>query len=214
MDTQPDSHTTGCEPRRFAAFAMSETAAAIRAAAHRVHADVNQHYDSTHPYSFHLDMVADNVARFADRLPVDPGDEAAVWFGAMFHDSIEDARMTYRDVLAMAQQFMPDDKAVTAAEIVYALTNEKGRTRAERANERYYSGIRLTPYAVMVKMADRLANLSYAMSHLDGSRSEAMSHIYGAELPHFIEALTGDTTSSDHRLRAPQEMIDELISIV
>ena len=40
---------------------------------------------------------------------------------------------------------------------MYALTNEKGRTRAERAGVKYYEGIRAVPYAPMVKLADRMA---------------------------------------------------------
>ena len=49
-----------------------------------------------------------------------------------------------------------------ATEIVYALTNEKGRNRHERANEKYYAGIRDTMYAPLVKACDRLANYNYA----------------------------------------------------
>ena len=46
---------------------------------------------------------------------------------------------------------MTNEQCITAAEIVYALTNDKGRTRKERAGEHYYAGIRETPYAPFVK---------------------------------------------------------------
>ena len=52
---------------------------------------------------------------------------------------------------------------IVSTEIAYALTNEKGRTRAERANEKYYEGIRSTKYAPMVKYADRIANLRFSV---------------------------------------------------
>jgi (p)ppGpp synthase/HD superfamily hydrolase len=53
---------------------------------------------------------------------------------------------------------------VTVAEITYALTNEKGKNRKERANAKYYKGIRETPYATFIKLCDRLANVSYSKS--------------------------------------------------
>ncbi|WP_298473442.1 hypothetical protein [uncultured Maribacter sp.] len=59
------------------------------------------------------------------------------------HDIIEDARETYIDVL--------ENTNVTIAELAYALTNEKGRTRKERANDAYYRGIQKTPNASFVK---------------------------------------------------------------
>lgn len=177
----------------------------IRSAAHAVHEAVNQRYDCKYPYGFHLDMVADGVSRFAPALPVAADDFVAVMFGAYFHDSIEDARLTYNDVVTTARQFMPADKAVMAAEIVYALTNEKGRTRAERADSRYYAGIRRTPYAPLVKLADRLANMSYSCTHLKNGNKD-MAAIYRDELPHFLEAIAGD--GSDPRCSLPAPMVE------
>lgn len=48
------------------------------------------------------------------------------------------------------------------ADIVYAVTNEKGKNRSERANEKYYQGIRENKLAVIVKICDRLANALYS----------------------------------------------------
>jgi hypothetical protein len=48
------------------------------------------------------------------------------------------------------------------AEYVFALTNEKGRTRAERANDKYYQGIVDYRYAKFVKMCDRIANVYHS----------------------------------------------------
>ena len=79
-----------------------------------------------------------------------------MFFGAYYHDSIEDARLTYNDVIRIAKRWMDDEQALIATEIVYALTNDKGRTRAERAGEKYYQGIRETAFAPFVKLSDRL----------------------------------------------------------
>ena len=66
------------------------------------------------------------------------------------------------------------------AEIVYALTNEKGRTRKERANAKYYEGIRATPYATLVKVCDRIANVTNSRNK--GSR---MLDVYRKEYSDF-----------------------------
>ncbi len=160
----------------------------IRAAAHQLHADVNQFYDDVHPYGFHLDMVADSVYRYGHLVCAGPDDFLPLFFGAYYHDSIEDARLTYNDVIRIAGGFMTDRQARMAAEIVYALTNDKGRTREERAGERYYQGIRQTPYAPFVKLADRLANITYSCTHSNDT-NQHMREVYRREWPHFLAAL-------------------------
>lgn len=206
--------TTKTPIRTMRQFASTELGHRIRESAHKIHDHVNQHYDKIHPYGYHLDMVAAGVVRYADALNVIPGDFAPLLFGAYYHDSIEDARMTYNNVVDEARRFMPDDKAVMAAEIVYALTNEKGRTRAERADERYYAGIRVTPYAPLVKMADRLANLSYSARKTDDNeRNATMMKVYEAELPHFLASVV-DPAATDQRLQVPEAMIAALRALV
>jgi (p)ppGpp synthase/HD superfamily hydrolase len=49
-----------------------------------------------------------------------------------------------------------------AADIIYAVTNEKGKNRKERGGVKYYEGIRQTPGAVFVKLCDRIANVQYS----------------------------------------------------
>ena len=52
-----------------------------------------------------------------------------------------------------------------AADLAYALTNEKGKNRKERANDKYYEGIRNTPFATYLKICDRMANVTYSKQH-------------------------------------------------
>lgn len=179
----------------------------IKMKAHAMHDRVAQTYDGTHPYWIHLDMVADFTLEYAHEVCIGPDDALPILFGAYFHDSIEDARLTYNNVLQLAQSHFSDEKAILATEIVYALTNEKGRTRAERANDKYYLGIRSTPYAPLVKMADRLANTFYSATHNNGA-NEKMRRIYQTELPHFLESIT--SKSADIRLSIPKEMIERI----
>jgi (p)ppGpp synthase/HD superfamily hydrolase len=70
------------------------------------------------------------------------------------HDLIEDTRVSYNDVKEALGEY--------AADIVYAVSNEKGKTRKERANEKYYEGIRNTSGATFVKLCDRIANVQYS----------------------------------------------------
>lgn len=183
----------------------------IRDRAHMLHDSVNQHYDKVHPYGFHLDMVADSVFKYGHLICQSEHDVLPLFFGALYHDSIEDARMSYNDVTKAARLFMDNEQAYMAAEMVYALTNDKGRTRAERAGEHYYAGIRQTPYAPFLKLADRLANISYSCSH-DNQSNMHMKQVYKEELPHFLEALHAH--SDDQRLALPQVMIDVITQML
>jgi hypothetical protein len=183
----------------------------VRECAHMLHESVNQQYDKKHPYGFHLDMVADSVFKYGHLICQSEHDVVPLFFGAFYHDSIEDARMSYNDVTKAARLFMDEEQAYMAAEMVYALTNDKGRTRAERAGERYYQGIRETPYAPFLKLADRLANTTYSFTHCN-KENVHMKEIYREEMPHFLEAINAH--SDDPRLGLPQEMIDDIYMLL
>lgn len=73
------------------------------------------------------------------------------------------------------------------AELAYACTNEKGRTRQERANDKYYEGIRNTKYATFVKLCDRIANVEYSLS-----TKNRMFDMYKKEQKHFRDMLYTD----------------------
>lgn len=135
----------------------------------KVHADANHKYGDQ-PYTVHLSIVASYARGFGYLLPENLREraEAAAWV----HDAIEDARQTYNDVVQAT--------SVEIAEIAYALTNEKGKTRKERASKRYYDGIRKAgPVAVFTKICDRLANVSYSVHSPHGKRS--MKDVYRKE---------------------------------
>ena len=79
---------------------------------------------------------------------------------------------------------MKDHLGQEAADIIYAVTNEKGKSRKERANGKYYEGIRNTPGAVFVKLCDRIANVQY--SKMTKSR---MFEMYKKENDNFMTQL-------------------------
>ena len=136
----------------------------MRKVAHELHQSVNQTYGDNLPYGYHLDMVVEAISQYGHLVCAREDDVLPLFFAGFFHDSIEDARLTYNDVLHQARALLTEEQALMATEIVYALTNDKGRTRAERAGEKYYKGIRETPYAPFVKLCDRLANVAYSCS--------------------------------------------------
>jgi len=181
--------------------------AQIRESAHQLHDGVNQTYGDQLPYGYHLDMVANDVADFGHLVCAGEDDVIPMMFGAYYHDSIEDARLSYNDVMRTAQLMMTQEQAVMATEIVYALTNDKGRTRSERAGEKYYKGIRETPYAPFVKLCDRLANITYSCSGMDANNMR-MKEVYKSEVPHFLSSLKGN--SEDGRFAVPHEVVVKL----
>jgi hypothetical protein len=183
----------------------------IRQAAHELHQSVNQTYGDDLPYGYHLDMVADGVCRFGHLVCACEEDVVPLMFGSYYHDSIEDARLTYNDVMATARRWMTEEQALMATELVYALTNEKGRTRAERAGEKYYEGIRKTPYAPFVKLCDRLANTTYSCSEDDNDNTR-MREVYKGEMPHFLASLNAN--SNDPRLQIPFEAATALAEVI
>lgn len=180
----------------------------IRQTAHELHHSVNQWYGDHHPYGFHLDMVVQGIRDFGHLVCAQEDDVIPMFFGGYYHDSIEDARLTYNDVMATARPLMTEEQALMATEIVYALTNDKGRTRAERAGEKYYRGIRETPYAPFIKLCDRLANITYSCSNTD-SDNNRMKQIYKEEVPHFLSSID-PRRHDDSRFLVPKEVVIKL----
>ena len=132
--------------------------------ASEIHEVVNQNYGENKPYIFHLLDVFECVKSFGFQSCNNEEDVLGIVAGTLFHDSIEDARLTYNDVKYILEfHGLSENQVFIGSEIAYALTNEKGRTRAERANEKYYEGVRSTKYAPMVKYADRIANLRFSV---------------------------------------------------
>ena len=160
-----------------------------KAYAIRCHEETNHLYDQK-PYAFHLSMVAEVAERFMDGRFTEREKEL-IRAGCWVHDVIEDCRQSYSDVRSKVGE--------NVAEIAYALTNDKGRTRKERAGAKYYKGIRETPLAAFVKFCDRIANVEYSKE--TGSR---MQHTYRRELAGFIEKVsTGvDTVTLENHLRS------------
>ena len=138
-----------------------------------LHAKTNHLYNGD-PYIVHLAMVVDVAYKYL--YLVEAKDHDIVLAACWAHDTIEDCRVTYNDV--------KESLGEEIAEIVYALTNEKGKNRKERANGKYYAGIAASPLATFVKVCDRIANFEYSIAN--GTR---MAEMYAKENREFVGRL-------------------------
>ena len=137
------------------------------------HEETNHKYDGK-PYDVHLQMVFNEAVNYI--LLVDERDRDNFLAAAWVHDVIEDCRQTYNDVLNATNK--------EVAELAYALTNEKGKSRAERANYKYYEGIKKCKHAVLLKLCDRIANFRYSIKN-----KSRMAEMYAKENVGFITSI-------------------------
>ncbi len=146
--------------------------------AEKCHTETNHFYDGDKPYMFHLEMVVKTAKEFDGLIPEQ--DRPIVFAGCYVHDTVEDTRITINNLRQATNS--------QVAELAYALTNEKGRNRAERANEKYYKGIRQTKYATFIKLCDRIANVTYSIEK--SGTDKRMLQKYRDENEKFIYELT------------------------
>ena len=184
--------------------------------ASEIHGDVNQNYGENKPYIFHLLDVFDCVKSFGFQSCNNEEDVLGIVAGALFHDSIEDARLTYNDVKSELKLCgLSENQVFIGSEIAYVLTNEKGKTRAERTNEKYYEGIRSTKYAPMVKYADRIANLRFSvMNAIEHESKECIrkAKMYIKEMDHFNESVIRENVDIEYTV--PKLMIEQSEEII
>jgi len=148
------------------------TKGTIKAHAFALEAHGDQMYGKV-PYSVHLTYVVMIAMKFIHNIKqeLQEGVIQASWT----HDTIEDTGKTFNDIVKVFGEFV--------AEIVYAVSNEKGKNRKER-NERTLSGIAKNRLAVFVKLCDKIANTLYSKQDSAGMHAK-----YSSEFEHFKSAL-------------------------
>lgn len=120
--------------------------------------EVNQKYAKKLPYSFHLEMVASQAYKFRELIPIEDDEDELfniILVSCWAHDSIEDARKTYNDIL--------DYCGKEVAEIVYCCTEDKGKNREERHSDAFYQGLVNNKWATFVKLCDIIANVKFSL---------------------------------------------------
>lgn len=152
---------------------MEDTDIIKRAAAFAAMAHADQKYGGR-PYTTHTYAVARILAKFGFKHPTF---QAA----GFLHDTLEDTDTTKEMLVA---EFGDD-----IAELVYAVTDEPGHNRRDR-HKKTYPKIKAVPGAVVLKLADRIANVQSCWLHLD-----SRLFMYRDEYGGFREALFDESTS-------------------
>lgn len=143
------------------------------------HNSTNHLYDDYLPYHFHLRMSNANYIRFQHL--VDKNWKPMVESGIWLHDVIENTRTTYSQIV----KWFGED----VADIVYALTPDRGKNRKGRESDKCFEDIRNTPYATFAKLCERIANVEYSKMTSYKSEGKHKLEMYKKEYPRFKEQL-------------------------
>lgn len=117
------------------------------------------------PYQAHLFDVEYVIVKFGYGEETVEGYQNRI--AARLHDILEDCGFSYKDICKIF--------GVEIAEMVYLCQDNKGRTRAERKSDVLYTELKTNPRAVIIKLADRIANV------MSGDKNDN----YRSEHPHF-----------------------------
>jgi (p)ppGpp synthase/HD superfamily hydrolase len=109
-----------------------------------VKAHSNQSYDDIFPYEKHLDDVVDVLKRF--------GFSGKYIVAGYLHDTVEDNGLSFNKI----KKYFGTE----VAEMVYCVTDEHGRGRAEK-KEKTLPKTAGNPDAIILKLGDRIANIEH-----------------------------------------------------
>ena len=135
---------------------------------------VLKHSGQTHgtrPFTSHLTEVVNTLHEFGYK---DDDLTAAAWL----HDVVEDTDVIIEEIYQAFGNRIGD--------LVDALTDGNGKTRVEK-KKKPYATIPLIKGAVIVKLADRIANVRHTVE--EGSTAERYFKTYKREHPGFTSAL-------------------------
>jgi len=154
-------------------------------------------------------MYKEKNYHIGEDVDTNPIEFEALKCACFTHDMIEDCRYTYNDLINSIKRVLNgkdyaysvplgilvpkkltgmgyvDTLAKDIADLTFAVSNEKGKSRKDRANSEYYKGIRETKYASILKIADRLANIQYSKF----SDNDKMFMTYNLELNDFLYSI-------------------------
>lgn len=143
-----------------------------------MHNKVGQKYGDF-GYHMHLYGVVNTLEKYSSvishmTLRQQNNTFAAAWL----HDTLEDCG-AHVNFNTLKREFNVD-----VAEMVYALTNSKGRNPEEREDQNYFAGLQCNFGAKVVKICDRISNTSF-------SKSQKSNHFnkYSRKAPNFCEEL-------------------------
>ncbi len=143
--------------------ALEPIAKMVALAAHK-----DQMYGEILPYEKHLQ----DVVNIQKRHGCSGQEVICGWL----HDTIEDSRVTYAKIKEVF--------GVDVAELVFSVTDELGRNRAERKLKTFPKIVALGEKSVKLKLADRIANMRHSYES-----NSSMQKVYLKEADEFKTAL-------------------------
>jgi (p)ppGpp synthase/HD superfamily hydrolase len=159
-----------------------------RAYAAHHHVALNGQMHGDRPYVTHLDEVVGVLERYGI-------EDDTMLQAAYLHDVLEDCSVTRLELQDLFGKEVSD--------LVYAVTNESGKNRKER-HLKTYPKILNHPNALILKLADRIANVTYSVL-----TKSSLLQMYRKEWPAFQEALR--SRYSDVLADAMWEELDHLM---
>lgn len=109
----------------------------------------SQIYGEIYPYYKHLEDVYNVLIRFG----FNEKNNLNILIASFLHDTIEDTNTSYSDLKKVFGE--------EVAELVFCMSDEMGRNRKEK-KAKTYPKIRSNPGAVILKVADRIANAEFS----------------------------------------------------
>lgn len=103
------------------------------------------------PYISHVQKVVDVARSYLHLVPEKR--QTAALIACWCHDLLEDTETQYRELRTLF--------GYKAAEVIYAVSDELGRNRKERALKTYLK-ILANPLAMFVKLCDRIVNMEFS----------------------------------------------------
>lgn len=154
--------------------------------ARRAHGD--QRYGDHRPYTVHLEHVVAVMRRF---LIVDEHLLGAGWL----HDSIEDTELSKASLVEHLTIGFGQHSAERVGVLVDAVTDGEGKNRRER-KERPYELIPTVKGAILVKLADRIANVE--AGYAEGQTG--LIDMYRGEFAEFHDRLYDRAHAHKHKV--------------
>ncbi len=128
------------------------------------------------PYFKHLQDTANNVHFYLSKINYDVIDGYDLVIASWGHDSMEDAGLSYSDI---KKEFNEN-----VADIIHCVTdNNNGKNRKEK-KLLTYPKTRSNPDAIVIKLADRIANTEHSISQGKEKDSEFLK-MYRKEYKQF-----------------------------
>lgn len=123
----------------------------LREVARRQYNDANCKYGDNE-YIYHIDMVANAIKKYQDVF-INQNDYNNTYMASLFHDSMEDAKQTYNNILAVSNK--------DVADIVLRVTDVPAENRLMK--HLLTMGKTVEDYrAIILKMCDMWANATYS----------------------------------------------------